>query len=750
MRSSSQLELTVQLPSAQGTAMWKSDASAQSHLKELLKLSIVLDEDFQSLLSEAREKICSCAEFRELWSFLLEFGLVTQYQADRIGAGNIHGLILGQYHVLDRLGAGGMGVVFKAEHMDMRRLVAIKVLPLYAEQDPRIQQRFISEIRTVAQLQHPNIVAAIDSGIARSLGEVALRYFVMELVPGEDLEECVNAHGPLAPAKACDIIHQIAAALDEAHKHNLVHRYIKQSNIRLTPDGQAKLLDFGLTRRSEHRMTEPGIILGTLDFMAPEQTCDAGSVDIRADIFALGGTMFWCLTGKTPSAQVDSLFSQIAQRRTQPPPSVRTHRPEVPEELDEIVQRMMALDPSQRYDTPRQVMRALLPFLKPEMGDGFLPTAQPTCLGADGVGDQEILIVDDQAEISQFCRLTLEGSGLRCDEAPDGPTALEMAHAKHYDLVLLDIHLPGMEGPQVCQLLRQTPPSSNLKIIMMSGLATSDEMARMLLNGADDYLSKPISMVQLQAKVKAALHLKEAQDRTDLLNARLLADNGTLEQTLRTRDGDLVHVRNALVRALAKVVEHREGGNGAHLARMECYVSCLAEEAAKAPQFSGQIDSTFIDLLACCAPLHDLGKVGLPDHILLKPGKLDSNERILMQAHTTIGSDTLKSAMQQHGESMAFLQMAADITRYHHEHFDGSGYPDKLEGFRIPLSARIVAIADVYDALRSRRSYKPALSQAAALEVMMHVCSGQFDPNLMQVFCRCAIRLERIFRELPD
>lgn len=246
------------------------------------------------------------------------------------------------------------------------------------------------------------------------------------------------------------------------------------------------------------------------------------------------------------------------------------------------------------------------------------------------------------------------------------------------------------------------------------------------------------------------MRLKEAQDRADLLNARLLSVNGSLEQSLGTRDGDLIHVRNGLVQALAKLVEHREGENGAHLARMERYTRCLAEEASKTPAFAGQIDSAFIDLLACCAPLHDIGKVGLPDHILLKPGKLDADERMLMQTHTTIGSDTLKSVMKQHGESMAFLQMAADIARHHHERFDGSGYPDKLAGNRIPLSARIVAIADVYDALRSRRSYKPALSHAAALEVMSQACSGQFDPNLMQVFFRCASHFERLVRELPD
>ncbi len=142
--------------------------------------------------------------------------------------------------------------------------------------------------------------------------------------------------------------------------------------------------------------------------------------------------------------------------------------------------------------------------------------------------------------------------------------------------------------------------------------------------------------------------------------------------------------------------------------------------------------------------------MGLPDHILLKPGKLDPDERILMQTHTTIGADILQEVARQHGSAVAFLQMAINITRHHHERYDGKGYPDRLAGTDIPLSARIVAIADVYDALRSRRVYKPALSHAAALEVMLQTSPGQFDPVLIQAFQRCAGDFERIARELPD
>jgi response regulator RpfG family c-di-GMP phosphodiesterase len=318
------------------------------------------------------------------------------------------------------------------------------------------------------------------------------------------------------------------------------------------------------------------------------------------------------------------------------------------------------------------------------------------------------------------------------------------------DLVLLDWSMPGMSGLDVCRKLRQSPPCANLKIILVSAHGTSDDVGQVLAAGADDYLTKPFSPIQLVARAKAALRLKDAQDRTDVLNRHLLAINHELEQNVGARDSDLIHARNALVLALAKLVEYRDSETGAHLLRLQKYGRCLAEEAASCPNYSGQIDANFIQMLECCAPLHDIGKVGLPDHILLKPGKLDPDERIIMQAHTIIGADTLKTVLQQHGSAVAFLQMAHDIARHHHERFDGKGYPDRLEGTAIPLAARMVAICDVYDALRSRRIYKPALSHNATIQMMAEASPGQFDPALIEVFHKCSPLFDRIFQELAD
>lgn len=333
---------------------------------------------------------------------------------------------------------------------------------------------------------------------------------------------------------------------------------------------------------------------------------------------------------------------------------------------------------------------------------------EPLALSASGPAIprlHQVLVVDDESDTRNLCRLALQAEGIPCDESANGVLALQAIQAKRYDLVLSDIDMPEMTGPEVLRHLREAPPCPHLKIIMFSGRASSDEMAQMLLAGADDYLTKPLSMVQLLSRVKAALRLKDAQDRSDLLNRNLLAVNHQLEQDLTARDSDLIHARNALVLALAELVAYRDTETGAHLMRLQRYSRCLAEEAAGSPGFAGQIDDHFIQMLECCAPLHDIGKVGLPDHILLKPGMLDANERIIMQTHTTIGADTLQEVARQHGFAVAFFQTAIDIARHHHERYDGKGYPDQLAGDAIPLAARLVSIGDVV----RRPAFAPAL-----------------------------------------
>jgi response regulator RpfG family c-di-GMP phosphodiesterase/serine/threonine protein kinase len=729
-------------------------------LDTLIESSLVLAEDLEKLSPEERDGLLAL-EPDALLSTLMDLGALTEYQADRIGAGTTFGLVLGNYRVLDRLGAGGMGVVFRAEHMRMRKQVAIKVLPFGPDQDPRLLHRFLREIRAIAQLQHPNIVGAIDAGEASDKNGKVLHFFVMEYVPGQDLEEHVRERGPLAPTQACDFAHQVASALAEANKHNLVHRDLKPSNIQVTPEGQAKLLDFGLARSFSTGLTEHGTLLGTLDYMAPEQVQDAHAVDIRADLYALGGVLYWCLTGAPPFPPQNNLMESLVSRLQQQPPSVRAKCPEAPPELERVIHKLMALNPNDRYPTPQAVMRALMPFLKCEMGEHLIFADSAVLAGALDMrscntvllGEKKsyrALLVDDEPDIRIFCKYLLQADGIACDEAPSGAEGLRVARAQNYDVILLDVNLGDMAGPDVCRELRAKPPCPNLKIIMASGMTNSDTMAEMLLHGADDFITKPFSVAQLQARVKALLRLKDAQDRTDLLKQQLLTANRDLEKGLSTRDSDLAEARNALVLALANLVEHRANENGARLVRLRQYIRVLGAEAARGPAIKDQLDDDFIELIACCAPLHDLGKVGLPDHILLKPSKLDAEERLIMQTHTTVGAEMLHKVATSHPSAAGFLHVAIDIARHHHERFDGGGYPDRLSGANIPLAARLVAICDVYDALRSRRTYKPALSHSAALQVMGEASATQFDPDLLEAFQRCAGHFEKIHRDNPD
>jgi response regulator RpfG family c-di-GMP phosphodiesterase/serine/threonine protein kinase len=735
-------------------------ADIEALVYELLGASLVLAEDWERLAPGDRDLLLSQRDRDDALAVMARTGLLTPFQAARLGTGNTFGLVLGNFRLLERLGAGGMAVVYKAEHIEMRHLVAIKVLHLGRDDDPRLETRFSAEMRAIARLRHPNIVGAMDSGRAYSPdpdGPV-LWYLVMEYVPGEDLEGYVHSRGPLPPARACNLIHQIACALAETHKLHLVHRDIKPSNILVTPEEQAKLLDFGLSRHVPTKLTQPGTVLGTLDYMAPEQAKDASQVDIRADLWSLGATLYWCLTAQLPFPGQGSDMEILIRRLTQQPPSIRAVQPSLPGDLDALVRKMMALDPRDRHQAPQEVMQALLPFLKPEsttslrvptLGRNSSATLDSKGQLAFGARTRRVLIVDDEPSIRLFCREVMRLGELETLEAPDGEEALRLTEEWPPDLALIDVQMPGMTGPELLRRLRANPPTANLKVIMFSGQTSGDEMSGMLMRGADDYLSKPFSVPQLLGRVQSALRLKDAQDRSDLLNQHLLAVNEQLERSLTDRASDLSQVRTALVLGLARLVNLRENDQGNHLTRMSRYVRVLAEEARKHPPFAAQIDQTFIDMASCCAPLHDIGKVGLPDHILLKPGKLSSDERLLMQAHTTMPAEMLVELAQTYGAARAFLLMAGDLIRHHHERWDGTGYPDRLAGPAIPLSGRLVAIGDVYDALRSRRSWKPALSHAAALGLMTESSPGQFDPALLEAFVRCAGEFEAIFRELP-
>ena len=388
---------------------------------------------------------------------------------------------------------------------------------------------------------------------------------------------------------------------------------------------------------------------------------------------------------------------------------------------------------------------ALRPFPAPRPTD----TPPPRPPAADP-SPQRVLIVDDNPAIRRLCRMVLSADGLVCEEVGSGTAAIAAAASRNYDLVLLDCELPGCSGEEVLRSLRHNPPAPNLKVIMFSGNSSGDDLSRNMLAGADDFLTKPFSNVQLRARVKAALRLKAAQDRSDRLNRSLLALTAELEGAVAVREGELTHARGGLVLALAKLVEHRSKETGGHLMRLQRYARVLAEAAADLPAFAPLIDPVFVRNLEDAAPLHDIGKAALPDGILNKPAGLTAEERARMETHTTIGAATLQAVADEHPFSVGFLQTAVDIARSHHERWDGTGYPDRLSAEAIPLSARLLAVCDVYDALRAKRVYKDGKTHAEAVKMIVEGSPGHFDPALVTAFVNCADELDRVFEEVGE
>jgi serine/threonine protein kinase len=310
------------------------------------------------------------ADGRMLARELVDLNWLTAYQANQLLQERGTDLVLGPYRILDRLGEGGMGQVFRAHHISMDRVVALKIIPRDLVSNRLAVGRFYREVRAVAKLSHPNIVTAFD---ANQAGQT--HYLAMEFVEGIDLARLVQQSGPLPIPKACEYIRQAAVGLQHAHEKGLVHRDIKPGNLmvaRLHPDEPPviKILDFGLARfesESDHagRLTQLGKIVGTVDYMAPEQAQDARTADIRADIYSLGCSLFYLLAGQPPFPGKD-VVERIGARMLGDAPSVRPNRPEVSPALESVLAKMMARNPRDRYQTPGEVARALEPHTRGE------------------------------------------------------------------------------------------------------------------------------------------------------------------------------------------------------------------------------------------------------------------------------------------------------------------------------------------------------------------------------------------------
>ena len=348
--------------------------------------------------------------------------------------------------------------------------------------------------------------------------------------------------------------------------------------------------------------------------------------------------------------------------------------------------------------------------------------------------EQAILMVDDNPANLQVLQATLEGKGYRLLAARDGASALAAAAKAAPDLVLLDIMLPDMDGFDVCRRLKSDPETSEIPVIFLSALEHTQDKVKGFELGAVDYITKPFQSEEVIARVHTHLTLRCLQRQVREANAELTELNQDLEQKVAERSRDLMRSRDGIIFALAKMTEARDDHTGKHLERICRYVEILARELAKT---DATITEEWIRAVVKTAALHDIGKVGIPDGILLKKGGLSAQEREIMQNHPAIGGDTLLELREEMGGGGPFLSRAIEITLGHHEKWDGTGYPFGIKGEAIALSARLVAVADVYDALVSKRTYKPGMSHEEAARFIQEGAGKHFDPRVVEAFMAC-------------
>jgi putative two-component system response regulator len=314
-----------------------------------------------------------------------------------------------------------------------------------------------------------------------------------------------------------------------------------------------------------------------------------------------------------------------------------------------------------------------------------------------------VLVVEDDDIVAEILANALSAFGYDVTVALDGRQAFEFVRTGDFRLILSDWEMPEMSGVDLCRQIRRRQWTSYIYIILLTSHSSVDSVIHGLEAGADDFLTKPFQPQELRLRLR--------------VGERILA--------LENRD--------LTVFALAKVAESRDEQTGAHLERIREYCRILADELSHHKDYRDTIDGEYVHLIYLTSPLHDIGKVGIPDNVLLKPGRLTPEEFEIMKQHATIGGDTLAAAAQAHPEAH-FLDMAREIALTHHEWFDGSGYPRGLSGKGIPLCGRITMLADVYDALTSARVYKPAYSHETARTMIVKGSGTQFDPDVVQAF----------------
>ena len=361
----------------------------------------------------------------------------------------------------------------------------------------------------------------------------------------------------------------------------------------------------------------------------------------------------------------------------------------------------------------------------------------------DLVPPPSVLVVDDAPEnLLILAQCLAELYHVRA--AKDGPGALRIAASEPMpDLILLDIVMPDIDGFEVCRRLKSNPATADIPVIFLTGRSLAEDEQRGFALGAVDYISKPISPPVVRARVKTHLQLKAS---ADFLKDR----NRFLQQEVDRRTEEVRAIQDVTVHAFASLAETRDNETGNHIRRTQHYVRILATRLQSHPRFKSELDAGATELLFKSAPLHDIGKVGIPDRILLKPGRLTPEEFEIMKTHTTLGWESIAEAEKRLKKPVEFLRYAKEIALSHQEKWDGSGYPEARSGSDIPLSARLMAVADVYDALISRRVYKPPFSQERSIAIMREGRGGHFDPDILDAFLAHTDEFKAIAERFAD
>ena len=335
-----------------------------------------------------------------------------------------------------------------------------------------------------------------------------------------------------------------------------------------------------------------------------------------------------------------------------------------------------------------------------------------------------VLVIDDSPDLLALVSKLL-GDLYRVKVANNGATGLQIALGEPApDLILLDVMMDGTDGFEVCRTLKANPATALIPVIFLTAKSEGSDEEIGLSLGAADYITKPVYPPVLMARVATQLQLKAS---SDFLKSK--ADY--LEGEVALRTGEIVTAQEITILAMSMLAETRDMDTGNHIRRTQNYVKALAEHLQHHPRFAAELNASAIAMLFKSAPLHDIGKVGIPDRILLKPGRLTVEEFAVMKTHTTIGYDAIVQAENALGGPVEYLRVAKEIALSHQEKWDGSGYPQGLAGEAIPLSARLMAVADVYDALISTRVYKPGMPHDRAVQMIFQGRGAHFDPDMV-------------------